>query len=94
MGTSTAIPYLELVIQFSLSVYALHTYLDLRQLKVTHADTKSEVLYRPLIASGDLPILQALKRTSPPPQLADHLTKEQYKKAQAYNIDKWCTALV
>ncbi len=29
------IPYLQLVIQFSLSVYALHTYLDIRQLKVT-----------------------------------------------------------
>ncbi|DBA93318.1 hypothetical protein WJX79_004642 [Trebouxia sp. C0005] len=58
------IPYLQLVIQFSLSVYALHTYLDLRQLK-------------------------ALQRTKPPPQLADHLTDEQYKKAQAYNVDKW-----
>ncbi len=30
-----SIPYLQLVIQFSLSVYALHTYLDIRQLKVT-----------------------------------------------------------
>ena len=27
-------PYLQLVVQFSLSVYALHTYLDVRQLKV------------------------------------------------------------
>ena len=27
-------PYLQLVIQFTLSVYTLHTYLDIRQLKV------------------------------------------------------------
>lgn len=59
-----SIPYLQLVIQFSLSVYALHTYLDVRQLK-------------------------ALQGKTPPPQLAEHLTDEQYKKAQAYNIDKW-----
>ncbi|KAL3150901.1 hypothetical protein ABBQ32_000651 [Trebouxia sp. C0010 RCD-2024] len=57
-------PYLQLVVQFSISVYALHTYLDVRQLKALH-------------------------RRKPPPQLADHLTDEQYKKAQAYNIDKW-----
>lgn len=34
-------------------------------------------------------MLQALQRKKPPPQLADHLTDEQYKKAQAYNVDKW-----
>jgi hypothetical protein len=34
-------------------------------------------------------VLQALQRKKPPPQLADHLTDEQYKKAQAYNVDKW-----
>lgn len=63
------LPYLQLVIQFTLSVYTLHTYLDIRQLK-------------------------ALQRPKPPPQLADHLTQEQYKKAQVYNIDKWWFKLV
>lgn len=37
------IPYLQLVIQFSLSVYALHTYLDIRQLKVTCSATRCNI---------------------------------------------------
>lgn len=89
-----AIPYLQLVIQFSLSVYALHTYLDIRQLKVTKAlNRKCRYLYSRSGISSTAPArslcVQALQRKKPPPQLADHLTDEQYKKAQAYNIDKW-----
>ena len=90
-----SIPYLQLVIQFSLSVYALHTYLDVRQLKVKQKQPARLKLLDPgsgiLAVASDkhLLVVQALQGKTPPPQLAEHLTDEQYKKAQAYNIDKW-----
>ena len=36
----------------------------------------------------DLRQLKALRRPAPPPQLS-HYTKEEYKRTQAYNLDKW-----
>ena len=37
----------------------------------------------------DLRQLRALRQPKPPPQLS-HYTEDEYKRTQAYNLDKWC----
>ncbi|CAK0780161.1 hypothetical protein CVIRNUC_004953 [Coccomyxa viridis] len=61
---SDDVPWLKLVVAFSILVYTLHTYLDIRQLK-------------------------AIRRTKPPAVLADSYPLSEYRKTQAYNVDKW-----
>ena len=34
--------------------------------------------------------LQAIRKPRPPPVLKDHYDEADYKKTQAYNVDKWC----
>lgn len=38
-------------------------------------------------------ILQAIRKPRPPPVLKDHYDEAEYKKTQAYNIDKWCAGI-